>query len=85
MTNLQLVENANFQIVHEVYDLLSDPDNQSMRTITNNNQTEWLITKPNFTQPLRKMRFSTFRPVYKPGFVNRSYSATLTIKPLVVD
>ena len=85
MTNLQLVENANYQIVHEVYDLLSNPEGQSMTVLNNDNKTEWLLTKPSFTQPLRKMRFSTFRPIYKPGFTNRTHSATMTITPRVVE
>lgn len=84
MTNLQLVENANYQIVHEVYDLLSNPDGQSMTVLNNDNKTEWLLTKPSFTQPLRKMRFSTFRPIYKPGFTNRTHLATMTITPRII-
>lgn len=85
MTNLQLVENANYQIVHEVYDLLSDDVNESFQTLTSNGNTEWLLTKPNMTAPLRKMRFSTFRPIYKPGFLNRRHIVELSITPHVVD
>lgn len=84
MTNLQLVENANYQIVHEVYDLLSNPDGQSMTVLRRGTSNEWLLTKPNFTQPLRKMRFGTFRPIYKPGFINRTFSATMTVKPHII-
>lgn len=85
MTNLQLVENANYQIVHEVYDLLSDDVNESFQALRTNGATEWLLTKPNMTAPLRKMRFSTFRPIYKPGFLNRRHVVELTVTPHVVS
>ena len=85
MTNLQLVENANYQIVHEVYDLLSDDVNESFQALRTNGSTEWLLTKPNMTAPLRKMRFGTFRPIYKPGFLNRRHVVELTIMPHVIN
>ena len=87
MTNLQLVEDANVQIVHEVYDLLSDPNNNSssFQMITQNGGTEWLLMKPSVTAPLRKLRFSTFKPIYKPGIVGQQYTASVKIKPIVVN
>ena len=85
MTNLQLVENANYQIVHEVYDLLNTGANENFQALTSNGSTEWLLSKPSMTAPLRKMRFSTFRPIYKPGFLNRRHTVELTITPKIIS
>lgn len=83
MTNLQLVQDANFQIVHEVYDLLSESN--AFTIISQNGNDEWLLNKPSLTAPLRNIRFTQFKPIYKPGISNMTYEATVTIKPLLVS
>ena len=82
MTNLQLVQDANFQVVHEVYDLLSDSN--AFHIISNNGSDEWLLNKPSLTAPLRSIRFTQFKPIYKPGILSGTYTATVSINPLLV-
>ena len=86
MTNLQLVQDANFQIVHEVYDLLTPPDKSSGAFIRNDtgSGTEWLLMKPATTSPLRMLRFTQFKPIYKHGVLSVNHECTLTVTPILV-
>ena len=83
MTNLQLVQDANLQVVHEVYDLLSDENAASGSFILSNNGSgsEWLLIKPATTAPMRMLRFTQFKPIYKHGVINTNHTCTITITP----
>ena len=84
MTNLQLVEDANLQVVHEVYDLLSDPDREPFQLVKHNGSDEWLLNKPSLTTPLRAIRFTKFQPIYKHGLIGLTYTASVNIRPIIV-
>ena len=86
MTNLQLVQDANFQIVHEVYDLLTPNEKNSgaFIRVDSGNGSEWLLMKPATTAPLRMLRFTQFKPIYKHGVLSVNHECTLTVTPIVV-
>lgn len=87
MTNLQVIQESNYQIVHEVYDLLSDPVKSSGAFIRNDSSTssEWLLMKPSSTAPLRMLRFTQFKPIYKHGIQSVNHECIMTIKPILVS